>query len=50
MSSAGDSGSPVIGECDNACLGHVVGGSDGYLTVVQAIGPQLTAASVTLRV
>ncbi|HEX8863212.1 MAG TPA: ATP-binding protein [Actinomycetes bacterium] len=50
ISALGDSGSAVLRD-DNpsACIGHVVGGLEGYLTVVQHLQYQLDNARVRLR-
>jgi hypothetical protein len=50
ISVPGDSGSAVLRDDDtSACIGHVVGGTEGYLTVVQQLQYQLDAARVVLR-
>jgi hypothetical protein len=50
MSVPGDSGSAVVRDDDaTTCVGHVVGGREDYLTVVQQLQYQLDAAQVTLR-
>lgn len=50
MSAAGDSGSAVVRYNDEStCIGHVVGGAEGYLTVVQQLEYQLESAGVALR-
>lgn len=50
MSTAGDSGSAVVRYADEStCIGHVVGGAAGYLTVVQQLEYQLESAGVAVR-
>lgn len=50
ISTPGDSGSAVLRNDDTtACIGHVVGGAEGYTTVVQQLQYQLDAAGVALR-
>ena len=50
MSAQGDSGSAVVRYDDEStCIGHVVGGAEGYLTVVQQLQYQLESAGVALR-
>ena len=50
MSAPGDSGSAVVRYDDEStCIGHVVGGAEGYLTVVQRLQYQLESAGVALR-
>jgi hypothetical protein len=51
MSAPGYSGTVAVSEDDaTAAVGHVVGGSEGYVTVVQQLQYQLDAAQVSLRV
>lgn len=51
LSRAGDSGGAVVLDDDTSvCVGHVVGGAEGHLTVVQQLRYQLDAAGVELRV
>ena len=50
MSAPGDSGSAVVRYNDEStCIGHVVGGAEGDLTVVQQLQYQLESAGVALR-
>jgi hypothetical protein len=51
ISAPGDSGSPVRRDDNTSiCVGHIVGGAEGYLTVVQHLQYQLDAARVALRI
>lgn len=49
ISIQGDSGAPVLLEGTSSIVGHVVGGSPGFTTYIQAIDPQLLASQSTLR-
>jgi hypothetical protein len=50
MSVPGDSGSAVVCDEDTcACIGHVVGGVENYITIVQQLGYHLDSVKANLR-